>query len=562
MLNLSVDPRTADQQLRAIVFYLTTFGHIDGDFDVSEKKFVREYIEKLVAHRVETAAGARDAQAKQALIAKYTTHFHAVFEQIELEVRELFTEAVAHDEAHDSFVHTRLKLRCFEIFQSFGKPAQEQLMESIDHLLLSDGEAHPAELKFRAELAELLEAELDLAVVDEPLTRRITIAKAVQRAVDPALAAGLAEVEHHYARDPVTIMHQLNADRALMRRAIAALEAARARGAGKLRGRASVLELSHEAQFLDGHVQVCPGSGGSFELTVLGDLHGCYSCLKAAVAQARFFEKLAAFRDNPHASPEPKLVLLGDYIDRGMYNMNGVLRAVLWLYLQAPDNVVVLRGNHEHFLEHEGNVYGGVRPSEAIDTLRPHVPVDVFRDYMRLFDALPNMFLFERTLFVHGGIPRDSTLKRRYRDLASLNDPELRFEMMWSDPSPADVIPSALQEASARFAFGRLQAQRFLHRLGCTALIRGHERVAEGFRPVYHDPHLLLCTLFSAGGAHNEDLPKDSSYREVTPMALTLTHREGATHITPWPIAYRCYNDASANAFYERPPELAFIGSE
>mgnify|MGYP006146507791 CR=1 FL=1 len=42
---------------------------------------------------------------------------------------------------------------------------------------------------------------------------------------------------------------------------------------------------------------------------------------------------------------------------------------------------------------------------------------------------------------VVGGVPRDDTFAEKYRDLSSLNDPELRFQMMWSDPSTADYIP-------------------------------------------------------------------------------------------------------------------------
>jgi len=42
--------------MRAVIFYLTTFGYIDGDFDAAEKEFVRGYVKKPVAHRV---AGAK-----------------------------------------------------------------------------------------------------------------------------------------------------------------------------------------------------------------------------------------------------------------------------------------------------------------------------------------------------------------------------------------------------------------------------------------------------------------------------------------------------------------------
>jgi hypothetical protein len=561
MVNLSADPRLADKQMRAILFYLVTFGHIDGEFDPSEKAFIRNYVEQLVVHRVRTGAGQLGEAARAELVRKYTKHFHDVLELVDVEVKELFTEAVAHDEEQNGFVHGKLKLRCFEIFQGFDAGAQEQLMESIDTLLMSDGEAHPAELKFRAELSALLECDLEVELLEELPRARIGVRPKKELPVLGKPNQFFADIEQHYSSDPDTIKRQIAVDQQIMARAMEVLEAQQKRGQGKLTGKRDVRELLGQPQFLDGHVVVCPPQPGrSYDLTVLGDLHGCYSCLKAAVTQARFFEKLAAFRADPEHAPEPKLVLLGDYIDRGMFSINGVLRSVLLLYLHAPEHVVVLRGNHEYFLEYNGNVYGGVKPSEAIDTLKPHVSVEVFREYIRLFEALPNVLLFDRTMMVHGGIPRDVTIKQKLTDLSGLNDADMRFQMMWSDPSTADVIPAALQEQSARFAFGKLQAQRFLQRLGCVALIRGHDKITEGFRVHYDDPNVLLCTLFSSGGEDNHDLPASSSYRNVTPMALTLSHRDGSTQLTPWRIAYEQFNEPGHNRFYESEAELAFIG--
>jgi hypothetical protein len=99
-----------------------------------------------------------------------------------------------------------------------------------------------------------------------------------------------------------------------------------------------------------------------------------------------------------------------------------------------------------------------------------------------------------------------------------------------------------------------------LQRFGCAALIRGHDKIAEGFRPVYNDKNVLLCTLFSAGGEGNHDLPEGSGYRQVTPMALTIIHRAGTTQLNPWRIAYEHYNEPSKNGFYQREAELAFVG--
>ena len=551
MLRFSDDPQVAEKQMHAVIFYLTVFGYIDGDFDRKEKDFVREYVQRLVGHRVATGAAHLPADAQAALREALSARFLAVFEATDQQIQDMFSEAVTRDEDIGQVVQTKLKVRCFEIFQDFDRGNQEALMDTIDELVMADGEAHPAEIKFRGELAQLLEAELAVELVEEGPADRPTV-------TPPAVLPSHAEVdpffeqfEHDYASDPETMNRQIAADRAAIARTLVVLAELRRQGAGRLAGKRKASELAGQEAFLDGHIWACPPKPGRrYELTVLGDLHGCYSCLKGAVMQSRFFDQIRRFREDPAHHPEPKLVLLGDYIDRGIFSLNGVLRTALLLFCTAPEHVVILRGNHEYFVEYEGDIYGGVKPSEAIDALKPRVSTDVFRDYMRLFDALPSAFIFDRTFFVHGGIPRDRTFKQHFTDLTSLNHPELRFEMMWSDPSSADVVPAALQEETARFAFGRLQAQHFLQRIGCHALIRGHLKINEGLRLAYDDKDMLLLTLFSSGGATNHDLPPRSNYRMVTPMALTMRHDDGRARITPWPIDWATYNDPQRNAFF------------
>src|SRR5262249_52033346 len=149
--------------------------------------------------------------------------------------------------------------------------------------------------------------------------------------------------------------------------------------------------------------------------------------------------------------------------------------------------------------------------------------------------------------FVHGGLPKDHLVKERWQDLSSLNDPDIRFQMMWSDPSRADVIPADLQDQSSRFAFGRLQFRAFMQRIGATTMIRGHEKVTDGFHVHYDGDEGTLIPLFSSGGADNDDLPADSSYRGVTPKVLTIAHDASGTTFTPWAPDYRSYNDPSRN---------------
>jgi hypothetical protein len=560
MLNFSDDPTLAERQMHAIIFYLTTFGYIDGDFDEREKAFVRGYIGQLVDHRATAAMGDDDSGARREVIEKYTKHFLEVFEGVDQSVKELFTEAVSDSEHQNDFVHAKLKVRCFEIFESFERGDQEQLMETVDALIMADGDVHPAEAQFRAELAALLEAESGIELADDAVSVR-----AVRLLAPSELRASgsdhpfFAPTEFHYSANPARIAEQIAGDRALLDRVTGIWNDQRAAGAGKLAGKHNVGEFDGEAPFLDGHIYVMPTKPGQrYALTVLGDLHGCYSILKATLMQSRFFERVDAFRADPRNNPEPRLILLGDYIDRGMFSLNGVLRSVLQLLATAPEFVYVLRGNHEYYIEHKGHMYGGVKPAEAINTLKPHLPIDVFRHYSATFEQMPSALLVGRTLFVHGGIARDLLLKERYKDLSSLNDPDIRFQMMWSDPSTADVIPAYLQEKSARFAFGRLQFKAFMQRIGCTAMVRGHEKVNEGFARVYDDPQAELFTLFSSGGSDNDDLPPGSSYRSVSPKVLTVFIDEaGAVTFAPWAPDYRTYNDPERNAFFKAPPEIA-----
>jgi hypothetical protein len=559
VLTFSTNPDVAEQQMNAIIFYLTAFGYIDGKFDFTEKTFVRIYIRQLVHARARAAMPDADAATRDEVVGKFVAHFLEVFEQIDRAVKELFDEAVADGEDVDKFVYAKLKLRSYEIFQGFDSANQHELLATVDELIYADGSVHPAEAKFRAELEALLDRPpIKLSTDEIEVIRdqtRIAIGEPAPRSSRHEDHPFFAGFEQHYSADPDRIRAQLGQDLALMQRFVAQLAERRRAGAGKLAGKKSVAELAGARPFLDGYIFAHPAEAGRrYELTVLGDLHGCYSCLKAALLQADFFAKLEAWRLD-HRQPEPKLVLLGDYIDRGRFSYNGVLRAVMQLYLAAPDHVFPLRGNHEYYVEYRGRIYGGVKPAEAINTLVNHVPGEVFAEYMKLFEELPNILFFDDLMFVHAGIPRDADIQARVVDLASLNDPELRFQMLWSDPSTADVIPDDLQAQNARFPFGRRQFEAFMQRVGCSILVRGHEKVDAGFRAMYGDPASLI-SLFSAGGADNNDLPAESSYRSVTPMAATIVVEGGAVAVTPWPIDYQRFNDPKRNRFFATPPEI------
>ena len=558
MLTFSTNPDVAEQQMHAIIFYLTAFGYIDGEFDFTEKTFVRIYIRQLVTQRANSLMPDADPKTRDEVITKFTAHFHEVFEQVDHGVKELFDEAVADGEDVEKFVYAKLKLRSYEIFQGFDRDNQHELLSTIDELIYADGTVHPSEAKFRAEIEALLDKQVTpLGEGDIELIPTNKVAIDGPTAVRPRLDDHpfFSKTEQHYSADPGRIQQQIAADLDLMHRFVQQLRLQRTAGSGKLAGKRTVADFAGQTPFLDGHVYVHPARPEQvYELTVLGDLHGCYSCLKGALLQADFFAKLEAWKLD-RRKPEPKLILLGDYIDRGMFSYNGVLRTVMQLYLAAPDHVFPLRGNHEYYIEYKGRIYGGVKPAEAINTLIGLVPGEVFQEYMRMFEELPNMLFFDDLMFVHAGIPRDVDIKSRLGDFATLNDPELRFQMLWSDPSTADFIPDDLQAQNARFPFGKKQFEAFMARLGCTMMVRGHEKVDAGFKTMYGDVASLL-SLFSAGGADNFDLPPESSYRSVTPMAATVRLENGTAQVTPWLIDYKRFNDPKRNRFFATPMEI------
>jgi hypothetical protein len=536
---------------------LTAFGYIDGKFDFTEKTFVRIYIRQLVTARAKAMMPDADQPTRDEVVTRFVGHFLEVFEQIDRSVKELFDEAVADGEDVDKFVYAKLKLRSYEIFQGFDSANQHELLTCVDELIYADGSVHPAEAAFRKELEALLDTTTPLGIHEIEEVReqnRVAIegpASLRPRLEDHPFFSGF---EQHYSADPARIRTQVAADLDLMQRFVAKLTEQRQAGANRLAGKTTVADFAGQQPFLDGHIYVHPAEPGRiYELTVLGDLHGCYSCLKGALLQADFFAKLEAWRLD-RRKPEPKLVLLGDYIDRGRFSYNGVLRTMMQLYLAAPEHVFPLRGNHEYYIEYRGRIYGGVKPAEAINTLIGHMPGEVFAEYMKMFEELPNMLFFDDVMFVHAGIPRDADIAK-ITDFAALNDPDLRFQMLWSDPSTADFIPTDLQAQNARFPFGRLQFEAFMQKLGCSILVRGHEKVDAGFRPMYGEQASLI-TLFSAGGADNNDLPEESSYRAVTPMAATIRLEGGTVQVTPWLIDYERFNDPRRNRFFASPPEI------
>lgn len=532
-----------------IVELLLTVGYADGLFHHKEHAYIRRYLESV-----------------RGLVGPHNgADYEAVFTKLIKDVAALADEAKAS--GTDGFVPMRLKARAVTLFRSFPPPEQATVLELVQGLMHADGLITQPEKKLYEELISYFTgppppkaAATTMPEMTAPpatTSRPVILQPAAWMDLQAVGHPVLDPLEQTYSPHPIERKAQIDLDYQLVQAAIEVWERQRAQGNGRLTGVTDVARFAPGTRFLDQHVHVMRASG-AMELIVLGDTHGCYGCLKAALLQTDFINRAWAHQWDPARYPDVKLVLLGDYIDRGRFSFDGVLRAVLRLLVSLPDQVIVLRGNHEHFRVHEGMMYSVVYPAEALASIMTHVPFEMLDAYRLLFEKMPTACIVDRMMFVHGGVPRDDTFAERYRDLGSLNDPELRFQMMWSDPEQTDHVPVELQRQNPRFMFGRRQFRAFMEQVGMHTMIRGHEKIDRGFDVIFDLGDRLLLNLFSAGGWDNNDLPIDASYRAVTPMALTIHHRPEESRAVPWPIHYQPFNYEVHNGLHRPAPLLEF----
>jgi hypothetical protein len=547
-------PESEAARLSSLVDLMMSVGHVDGVYAPRVRAFVRDYVETVTRSMEEgSATTAPELRGREAAA------WRAYFASLEQELTPELT-VLARESGPDQ-ISPRLRGRVLTLFRGLSWRDRATALELIHALVQVDGTFSPAEVALYHELTALF-AELSATAVPGPRPRPREHAAPIHVSAPSWLPLAamshplLDPLEHTLSPHPVERQAQIAWDYQLVQRAMLAWYRQRTAGSGGLAGISDVAQLPEGTRFLDGFIHVMRPSA-PLELIVLGDLHGCYSCLKAALLQSNFIERAWAHQWHPDRYPDVKLVLLGDYLDRGRFSFDGVLRAALQLYVAMPDQVILLRGNHEWLTRHGDHIASGVYPAEALASITGHVPLEMLEAYRQLFEHMPTAFVCDRTLLVHAGIPRADTIER-YRDLASLNDPELRFQMMWSDPVHVDAVPVEVQRGNPRFAFGREQFRDFMQRTGMRALIRGHEQIDRGFDVTYDLGDHALLTLFSAGGARNADLPLEASYRSVTPMALTLQLGAGAPVATPWPIDYEPFNYEPHNGLYRAQPLLAF----
>jgi protein phosphatase len=246
------------------------------------------------------------------------------------------------------------------------------------------------------------------------------------------------------------------------------------------------------------------------EALVIGDLHGDLSSLITILESSGFTRKMSRRTD-------AALIFLGDYGDRGACSAE-VYYTVLKLKLTFPEQVILLRGNHEGpedlmAFPHDLPLQFQHRFKEKWAT--------AYAKTRELFAYLYNAVLVEgRCLMVHAGLsPKINSI----RDLAHAEQDVLE-DLLWSDPN--DMVQGTYPSPrGAGNLFGKTVTEKTLEKLNAKILIRGHEPSDEGFK-INHDGKVL--TLFSRKGA-----PYFNAYGAYLQLPLSEKF-ESEEQLVPW----------------------------
>lgn len=191
------------------------------------------------------------------------------------------------------------------------------------------------------------------------------------------------------------------------------------------------------------------------KIMVAGDTHGDLVVTKAIAK--RFFEKEFDY-----------LIFLGDYIDRApadvgssIFNIN----YLLFLKKDFPENIILLKGNHEANYAIPCHPYGF---KKEVEDAYP----GMHEKYVEVFREMPLMVLSNRVFAAHGGILKGHGIQMlREVDKDDLHAIE---SLTWSDPDVSQIF------RGIGFPYSRKDVEEFLDGVKANLFIKGHDYSTNG----------------------------------------------------------------------------------
>ncbi|KAK5980385.1 Serine/threonine-protein phosphatase [Trichostrongylus colubriformis] len=216
---------------------------------------------------------------------------------------------------------------------------------------------------------------------------------------------------------------------------------------------------------------------------VYGDTHGQYSDLL----------RWLNLNGWPHTT---RCVFLGDFVDRGSHGVE-LFALISCLKVCFPDNIFVLRGNHEE--ESLNQLYSFANEvhhkfdAKTPDGKTPREPM--YDHFKNVFMNLPLACLIGKDILaMHGGI---SPKLRSLQDIREISRPIEEFmkgtlacDLVWSDPDTLNKVvefePNLEREATVGIGqlFSQSAVKAACRRLKVKMIIRGHQEHVSKFLSV------------------------------------------------------------------------------
>lgn len=217
---------------------------------------------------------------------------------------------------------------------------------------------------------------------------------------------------------------------------------------------------------------------------------------------------------------DQNFLFMGDYVDRGTHSLNTFL-VLACLKLKSPNNVFLLRGNHE--CRQTSRTYGFYN-----ECWLNYGHGGVWFAVNDVFDLLPSAAVVDGRVFaVHGGLSpllpltEMISLENRFEEIP----PEGPLaDLYWSDPD-GDNSPIEWRKnmRGSGYVFGRSVVHKFVHLNKLDFVTRSHQVVAKGFMWYYPEERWTdgegrLITVWSA---------PNYAYRQVNKASILKYNFDG-----------------------------------
>ncbi|KOM34961.1 hypothetical protein LR48_Vigan02g111100 [Vigna angularis] len=214
---------------------------------------------------------------------------------------------------------------------------------------------------------------------------------------------------------------------------------------------------------------------------VFGDLHG------------QFGDLMRLFDEYGFPSTAGDITLL-TFVLPWPHSLSGSLE----LWIEYPDNVHLIRGNHEAA---DINALFGFR-IECIERMGENDGIWAWTRFNQLFNYLPLAALVEKKIIcMHGGIGRSinsvEQIEKLERPITMDAGSIILMDLLWSDPTENDSVEGLRPNARGPglVTFGPDRVTDFCKKNKLQLIIRAHECVMDGFERFAQGQ---LITLFSA----------------------------------------------------------------